>query len=146
MGRYVLQALCRKRYDSNIRFWRTVSVSELKEELLNMIPENHEKDFRILDKLKYIDKEQSDYESEREKLCVKFAKNLKQEFTKMKVSISVIADKMGATRQRIHHYLAAENLPTLENLFFLCRDLNVSADELLGITVRIDDDDEFSGL
>ena len=61
-------------------------------------------------------------------------KRLIEELTNSKFTKKEIADKIGVSREMITQYITTNKLLTLENYAKLCKDLDLSADYILGLT------------
>ncbi len=60
-------------------------------------------------------------------------KRLIEELTNSKFTKKEIADKIGVSPEMITQYITTNNLPTLENFAKLCKELDLSADYILGL-------------
>ena len=60
-------------------------------------------------------------------------KRLIEELTNSKFTKKEIADKMGVSPEMITQYITTNKLPTLENFAKLCKELDLSADYILGL-------------
>ncbi len=60
-------------------------------------------------------------------------KRLIEELTNSKFTKKEIADKIGVSPEMITQYITTNKLPTLENFAKLCKELDLSADYILGL-------------
>lgn len=143
MDRYILQAFCRVRRDSNQHEWKKVATANNKEDLKKMIPEKHKKDFRIIDFNKYLDAESEDFFRMEQQVHVDFIKRLQKALKKRGITCMELAERSGCTKQNISLYMTKKTFPSLKSAVAMAKALNVSLDELFGVTIEVSPDAEF---
>ena len=142
MDRYILQTFCRVRRDSNLHEWKKVATANNKEDLKKMIPEKHKKDFRIIDFNKYLDAESADFSRMEQQIHVDFIKRLQKALKKRGLTCMELAERSGCTKQNISLYMTEKSFPSLKSAVAMAKALNVSLDELFGVTIEVSPDAE----